>query len=139
MRVSLRKRNRLLWFLGLTSIILLLDQVFKGTFTTGAICNKGFALGIGEISFFIPLLVLVAVLFLVYLEKIRLNIIALTLIFAGGVSNLLDRVIVGCVRDFISIFSFPSFNLADVAITLGVIFIAYSFVNASLRSKTNEI
>jgi signal peptidase II len=137
--VSLRKRNKLLWFLGLTPIILLLDQVFKGIFITGAICNKGFALGIGEVRFFIPLLLLIAVLFLIYLEKIRLNFIGLTLIFAGGVSNLSDRLIVGCVRDFISIFSFPSFNLADVAITLGVIFIAYSFVNARLRSKTNEI
>lgn len=45
--------------------------------------------------------------------------VALALIFGGGVSNLLDRVAYGCVRDFMLISGFPAFNLADVLLVLG--------------------
>lgn len=45
-------------------------------------------------------------------------------VFAGAMSNNLDRVLHGGVVDFITVhyknWYFPSFNIADVAITLGV-------------------
>ncbi len=45
--------------------------------------------------------------------------ISLLLIIVGGVSNLYDRLNYGFVADYINIFYFPVFNLADVMISLG--------------------
>lgn len=47
--------------------------------------------------------------------------IAMVLIFAGGLSNLVDRVVFGCVRDFAFVPWFPAFNPADVFLTIGVV------------------
>lgn len=45
----------------------------------------------------------------------------MTLILSGAISNLIDRVYLGCVTDFIDLKFWPVFNLADVYITAGVI------------------
>ncbi|WP_078084502.1 signal peptidase II [Microbulbifer mangrovi] len=49
--------------------------------------------------------------------------IALSLILGGALGNLWDRVVLGYVRDFISVYygswHFPVFNVADVAISVG--------------------
>jgi lipoprotein signal peptidase len=47
--------------------------------------------------------------------------IAFALLFSGGASNLLDRILFGCVRDFSLISWFPAFNLADVFLTIGAV------------------
>lgn len=53
--------------------------------------------------------------------------IAFALLLAGGVSNLLDRILFGCVRDFSLIPWFPAFNGADVLLTIGVIVFLSAF------------
>jgi signal peptidase II len=45
---------------------------------------------------------------------------ALILQFAGALGNLIDRLVVGTVTDFISLGTFPVFNLADASISVGV-------------------
>lgn len=45
---------------------------------------------------------------------------AVGLVAGGAVGNLIDRVRAGAVTDYVEIGSWPPFNLADVAITLGV-------------------
>ncbi|MEZ7985336.1 MAG: signal peptidase II [Pseudomonadales bacterium] len=56
----------------------------------------------------------------------KLLLIALTLILAGAVGNLIDRVLLGKVVDFVLFYYdgyyFPAFNVADSAITIGAIF-----------------
>jgi signal peptidase II len=47
--------------------------------------------------------------------------ITTALIIAGTVGNLLDRLLLGYVIDYIKIFSWPTFNLADSYLTIGVI------------------
>jgi len=47
--------------------------------------------------------------------------LALTLQFTGAVGNLIDRFTIGYVTDFISIGTFPVFNVADSCITIGTI------------------
>jgi signal peptidase II len=47
--------------------------------------------------------------------------LAMGLEFGGAVGNLFDRLTIGWVTDFISIWRFPVFNVADLSITLGVI------------------
>ncbi len=55
-----------------------------------------------------------------YRQKNLINIFILTVILAGAVSNIIDRVTLGYVIDFINIPFFTTFNLADIYITLGV-------------------
>lgn len=47
-------------------------------------------------------------------------IIALVLIMGGAVSNLFDRLVHGYVVDFISLWIWPVFNLADAFLTIGI-------------------
>jgi signal peptidase II len=59
--------------------------------------------------------------------------IGLGLLLGGSVGNLIDRVCLGEVTDFIDIrvwhnFRWPAFNLADTAIVIGVIIVACSFL-----------
>lgn len=60
--------------------------------------------------------------------------IALALILGGAVGNLVDRVRLGRVIDFIHLyydrFHWPVFNVADIAITLGAILLALTTVFA---------
>ncbi len=51
--------------------------------------------------------------------------LGLSLIFGGAIGNLYDRILHGTVTDFIEVYhggwSFPAFNVADSAITIGAI------------------
>jgi signal peptidase II len=47
--------------------------------------------------------------------------VALGLVIGGSVSNLLDRVRLGHVTDFLDFRYWPAFNLADVCIVVGVV------------------
>lgn len=47
--------------------------------------------------------------------------LATGLLLGGAIGNAIDRITLGYVRDFIEVPRFPSFNIADVAITLGVV------------------
>jgi signal peptidase II len=57
--------------------------------------------------------------------------IAVGLLVGGALGNLADRVRVGAVTDYIDILGWPPFNLADVAITVGVVVLALSYLNES--------
>lgn len=50
------------------------------------------------------------------------------LILGGAVGNLIDRVRLGHVTDFILFSGWPAFNLADSAITVGVILLAWTVI-----------
>ena len=47
------------------------------------------------------------------------------LLLGGAAGNLIDRVRDGAVTDFIDLPAWPAFNLADAAITLGVVALVY--------------
>jgi signal peptidase II len=80
--------------------------------------------------FFIALGLSVSVVLMIWLRRIRsseqlLLPVGLALILGGALGNVIDRVWLGYVIDFIHVhydrvgFSFPAFNVADSAITVG--------------------
>jgi signal peptidase II len=58
--------------------------------------------------------------------------ISLGLVFSGAVGNLIDRIWLGAVRDFIDAhihgLHWPVFNVADSAITVGIVILAYELL-----------
>ena len=69
--------------------------------------------------------------------------IPIALLFAGGLSNILDRFTYGAVVDYFYWhygFEFAIFNLADVIINLAVVLIIYKQIKQSREEKKkNEI
>jgi len=53
--------------------------------------------------------------------------VALPLILAGGISNVIDRIVRGHVMDYIHIQNLPIFNIADIYILIGWVLFALSF------------
>jgi signal peptidase II len=54
--------------------------------------------------------------------------VASGLVAGGALGNLADRIFAGEVTDYIAVGSWPPFNLADVAITCGVVLLAWIYV-----------
>jgi signal peptidase II len=52
--------------------------------------------------------------------------LALGLLLGGAIGNLTDRIRYGYVVDFIDVWKWPTFNIADSAITVGVILLVYT-------------
>ena len=79
--------------------------------------------------FFIIVGVLVSLIMVVWLSRLqsreRWTALGLALVVGGAVGNLIDRIMLGKVVDFLQWhwhdWYWPSFNLADSAITLGVV------------------
>jgi len=74
----------------------------------------------------------------------KLTAAALSLVIGGAVGNLIDRIINGYVVDFIDVFyqghHWPAFNLADSAITCGVVLLLVDgifFASAAKPEKSN--
>ncbi len=61
--------------------------------------------------------------------------LALGLILGGTVGNLIDRISLGYVTDFISIGIWPIFNIADSAVTVGAVVVAYSLLRLVRAEK----
>lgn len=79
--------------------------------------------------FFAGLALVISVVIAVWLSRLQqhetLLAVALSLILGGAVGNLIDRLVYGYVIDFLDVYygtrHWPAFNIADSAITLGVI------------------
>ena len=68
----------------------------------------------------IPVSIICIWLFVYLFHKKYITALDFSLLFAGTLWNLLDRIYLWWVRDFLSFWSFPVFNLADVFLTCGV-------------------
>lgn len=91
--------------------------------------NPGIAFGMfknqGIVFIIIPVIMIVLLIYNFYHYKYnneklsRLYIVAVSLILAGAIGNLIDRILYGYVIDFIDLRIWPVFNIADSAITVG--------------------
>jgi signal peptidase II len=143
-------KNKYLWVGSIMGIILVLDQITKylvvihvrlyeiipvipGFFNLTHVRNKGAAFSLlsdapagFRMTFFVTmsLAALVVIAFIIRKTHERLLIVAFSLIAGGALGNLIDRVRYGEVVDFIQWYVkswyWPSFNVADSAITAGV-------------------
>jgi signal peptidase II len=64
--------------------------------------------------------------------------VALGLLIGGSVSNLIDRVRLGHVTDFLDLRYWPAFNLADsfIVIGVGILFVALLLGETSRRTHS---
>ncbi len=63
----------------------------------------------------------------------RAGTIAAALIVGGAVGNLIDRIFLGAVTDFLDLPALPPCNIADIAITFGAITMAFGLVLAGAQ------
>ncbi len=118
------KRKFLLVF-GTAFLIAVIDQISK-FIAPEVVQNTGAAFGLfknsGIFLIIISIIVILAVFY--YYKKIPAKGFAplfTGLILGGAVGNLIDRIALGFVRDFIDLRIWPAFNIADAALTVGVI------------------
>jgi len=138
------------WFFVVAAVIVAVDQVVKWLIRDSValgdrieviwpleivhFTNSGAAFGILQGAG--PLLVMTSVVgmaaIVIYLFNpgfahplMRLG---LALMLGGAVGNLIDRVRDGEVVDFIKVPNFPAFNVADSAITIGVLLLAWAML-----------
>ena len=142
--------KRLIWSIVLVLLLLIIDQsikiyvlknnlnhkeLIKDTLGIEYVENKVGVFGIAQgrtITFVITnIIVLGLIVRFIYLQQNEIDtktLIMLLLIFAGGLSNFLDRITLGFIVDYINVLpqiNFPRFNFADVYIVVGwVAFIA---------------
>jgi len=109
--------------------------------------NTGGAFGVfSGISnkIFISISLAAIVFILIYLLRTakRLEIISLSLILGGAIGNLIDRVMIGKVIDFIDFFvgkwHWPAFNVADSALTVGIILFLLANIRQGKDSKNTQ-
>lgn len=111
-------------------------EVIKGVLNFTYVKNEGAAFGImqgAKVAFIIITVAVFAAAF-IYFKKYRpespLFLTATAFVLSGAVGNLIDRVVLGYVRDFIDVafINFPVFNIADSMICIGAILIViYAF------------
>lgn len=138
------KRRTAVW---LAILVVVLDQVTKwiviGAFPAGGgqaqitgflnlvlTCNTGVSFGqLGGVPPWILIALALAICagLLVWLRRQdrKVPILAIGLIVGGALGNIVDRLRIGCVVDFLDFHAFgwhwPAFNVADSAIVIGVV------------------
>jgi signal peptidase II len=125
-------------------------RVIPGLFDIIHVENSGIAFGLfpsrGEIAGTILLallgmaaLVVVAAYFARAGDHQTLLLVALSLVMGGAIGNLVDRVLFGAVTDFLDLYlgtrHWPTFNLADSAITVGIGLLALETLRSSPRDR----
>lgn len=146
-------------------IVLLVDQIIKviitycmninqqiiiipNFFSLYYVRNTGAAFSILENNTF--LLIIISVVFLIvlknYIKKEKtlssLSMMSFGIIIGGIYGNLVDRIVRYSVIDYISIkfikYQFPIFNLADIAITAGVLLLLIDILQEENKKKEEK-
>jgi len=112
--------------------------IIEGFFYILSHRNSGAAWGIlqGQMIFFYIITVIVIIFVIYYMQKYAKNnktlAIALSFILGGAIGNFIDRIFRQEVVDFASFiiinYNFPIFNVADSALTIGVILVFIAMI-----------
>ncbi len=122
--------------------------VLEGFFSITYVRNPGAAFGFladtrFRIPFFIVISIVAVIVIIVAFHKLRrdqkLAQVSLAMILSGAVGNLIDRVRLGEVIDFLDVYwkryHWPAFNVADSLICVGVFLLAVDMLKEERRQK----
>ena len=115
-----------------------------GFFRISHTYNTGSAFGLfqGQNSpLILASLIGVTVLVLIYYSQRRPTLLlrlSLGLQLGGAAGNLLDRVLLGRVTDFLDVGAWPIFNVADASIVTGLVLLGWIFVTGGREPKREE-
>ena len=147
-RAVIRPRDA--WFLALAAVIVALDQVVKWIIRSSVergeshaliwplkivhVTNSGAAFGILQDAG--PLLVMTSIIGMAAIIVFLFNPgfahplmrLGLAFMLGGAVGNLIDRVRVGEVVDFLKVPNWPAFNVADSAVSIGVVLLVWAML-----------
>jgi len=162
-------KAKYLILLAATPLILLVDQLTKlyidrtmklyqsipvvdGLFSITYLRNRGAAFSFladasWRLPFFLFATVIAVIAILMAFTKLRdeqhFAAVSLTMILAGAVGNLIDRVRMGEVIDFLDVYwrnhHWPAFNVADSAICVGVALLAFDMFREEKRLKQEKL
>lgn len=154
-KTSYRKATRALLLLAVALAVIAFDQLTKwlvrtnlelgqsipeeGLFRLTYTTNTGGAFGIfANQTFLLALAAIIGIAaFLLYFRYLPLEStllkVGLGLDLGGAIGNLIDRLRFGEVTDFIDVGAWPVFNIADSAIVVGTILIAYYLLFSTTR------
>lgn len=148
--------KKVIKIIGLILMLIILDQGIKiymninkpmlelihGFLCFNYVENTGSAFGLGSgntitiiVSNFIVLGIVIKFMVNQFERIDTLTRTMLCMVLAGGVSNLLDRIIRGFVVDYIAVANFPVFNLADVYIVLGWIILVFLTIKYTFKMQ----
>lgn len=139
----------------LFGIFLLFDQITKivldgktigliqGVFSLTSSHNYGAGFSIltgkGWLLILLTIVFLFGILTFNYFQKTKNSLYkwSMALIVSGAVGNLIDRIFLGYVRDFLyfELINFPIFNVADSCLTIGVILLCVYFIFVEPKLK----
>ena len=115
--------------------------LIKGIFYISLVHNRGAAFGFlkNQLPLFIATSLIAIILIWRALKSNKYSktyTIALSLILAGALGNLVDRLLYGYVIDFLDFRVWPVFNVADSAITIGAIILGWSIIFSKDRKPS---
>lgn len=153
----------MLWVI-IAMLVIIADQITKALVTTYMsigdtafsvlnlfdityVQNRGAAFSIlsGKMWFLSVVSVLFCVILVIYCIKAKptqpIFCLSLTMLFGGAFANAIDRIFRGFVVDFInaSFITFPVFNIADMAITIGAILLIVYYIFLDKEEQNADV
>ena len=115
--------------------------VLAGIFHITYIENPGAAFGLfanQRVMFIVAAALVIAAACLMYRRLMSEKVIVrwgVALLLGGAAGNLIDRVRIGCVLDFLDFRIWPVFNIADIGICIGVALLMYALLFDKEKEK----
>jgi signal peptidase II len=153
-------RGKLRLFLIVAALVVTLDQLSKlwiganrpqieflpGFLALVYVENSGAIFGLiaNQTELLIALGIAGSITILVFIHyfppAITVGMLSFALILSGAVGNLIDRIRLGYVIDFLSIqlFRWPAFNIADAATVVGIFTLIYYFYKSGVFRRAHE-
>ena len=136
--VKKSSHKKIPWLLGYAVVFFMLAQISQHALKEPLLCNTGISFGLKlppvMLFFGIAGAFFLLLFFLIKAESYfspwkKSLFLGGGLFLGGALSNIFDRLTLGCVPDFFRVvFFFPAFNIADIGISCGAILFLISIV-----------